>query len=213
SPIPAAVTPRPTDLTGTHSSTFINQDAPSASTSPTSTKIQTPVISEESSSNVQPANPPFEHLVKWTKNHPLENVIVKQDEFGGVLKNKARLVAKGFRQEEGIDFEESFAHVARIEAIRIFVANAAHKNMIVYQMDVKITFLNGVLHEEVYVSQPEGPRGVFINQSKYGHEIIKKYVMESSNPVDKPMVDRTKLDTDLQGTLVDLTRYRGMMDP
>ncbi|GKD90957.1 retrovirus-related pol polyprotein from transposon TNT 1-94 [Tanacetum coccineum] len=61
---------------------------------------------------------------------------VKRDEFRGVLKNKARLVAKGFRQEEGIDFEESFALVARIEAIRIFVANATHKNMTIYQMDV-----------------------------------------------------------------------------
>ncbi|GJU54168.1 retrovirus-related pol polyprotein from transposon TNT 1-94 [Tanacetum coccineum] len=70
---------------------------------------------------------------------------VKTDEFGGVLKNKARLVAQGFRQEEGINFEESFAPVARIEAIRIFVANAAHKNMIIYQMDVKTAFLNGEL--------------------------------------------------------------------
>ncbi|GJT24922.1 retrovirus-related pol polyprotein from transposon TNT 1-94 [Tanacetum coccineum] len=72
------------------------------------------------------------------------------------LQNKARLVAKGYRQEEGIDFEESFAPVARIEAIRIFIANAASKNMTIYQMDVKTTFLNGELKEEVYVSQPEG---------------------------------------------------------
>ncbi|GKG42207.1 retrovirus-related pol polyprotein from transposon TNT 1-94, partial [Tanacetum coccineum] len=68
-----------------------------------------------------------------------------------VLKNKARLVAKGYRQEEGIDFEESFAPVARIEAIRIFIANAATKNMIIYQMDVKTAFLNGDLQEEVFV--------------------------------------------------------------
>ncbi|GJW89421.1 retrovirus-related pol polyprotein from transposon TNT 1-94 [Tanacetum coccineum] len=81
---------------------------------------------------------------------------VKLDEFGGVLKNKARLVAKDFRQEEGIDFEESFTPVARIEAIGIFIANAAHKNMTVYQMDVKTAFLNGVLQEVVDVSQPEG---------------------------------------------------------
>ncbi|GJU02700.1 retrovirus-related pol polyprotein from transposon TNT 1-94 [Tanacetum coccineum] len=81
---------------------------------------------------------------------------VKLDEYGDVLKNKARLVAKGYRQEEGIDFEESFAPVARIEAIRIFIANAATKNMIIYQMDVKTTFLNGDLQEEVFVSQPEG---------------------------------------------------------
>ncbi|GJR15448.1 putative ribonuclease H-like domain-containing protein [Tanacetum coccineum] len=81
---------------------------------------------------------------------------VKLDEYGDVLKNKARLVAKGYRQEEGIDFEESFALVARIEAIRIFIANAATKNMIIYQMDVKTAFLNGDLQEEVFVSQPEG---------------------------------------------------------
>ncbi|GKA26314.1 putative ribonuclease H-like domain-containing protein [Tanacetum coccineum] len=74
---------------------------------------------------------------------------VKLDEYGDVLKNKARLVAKGYRQEEGIDFEESFAPVARIEAIRIFIANAATKNMIIYQMDVKTAFLNGDLQEEV----------------------------------------------------------------
>ncbi|GJS62944.1 retrovirus-related pol polyprotein from transposon TNT 1-94 [Tanacetum coccineum] len=81
---------------------------------------------------------------------------VKLDELGGILKNKARLVARGYRQEEGIDFEESFAPVARLEAIRIFLAFAAHMNMVVYQMDVKTAFLNGNLREEVYVSQPDG---------------------------------------------------------
>ncbi|GKC85327.1 retrovirus-related pol polyprotein from transposon TNT 1-94 [Tanacetum coccineum] len=81
---------------------------------------------------------------------------VKLDEYGDVLKNKARLVAKGYRQEEGIDFEESFAPVARIEAIQIFISNAASKNIIIYQMDVKTAFLNDELKEEVYVSQPEG---------------------------------------------------------
>ncbi|GJS74251.1 retrotransposon protein, putative, unclassified [Tanacetum coccineum] len=90
---------------------------------------------------------------------------VKLDEYSVVLKNKARLVAKGYRQEEGIDFEESFAPVARIEAIRIFLAYAAHKNMVVFQMDVKTAFLNGILKEEVYVSQPEG----FVNQENLNH--------------------------------------------
>nr|GEZ94607.1 hypothetical protein [Tanacetum cinerariifolium] len=83
---------------------------------------------------------------------------VKLDELGGILKNKARLVARGYRQEEGIDFEESFAPVARLEAIRIFLAYATHKNMVVYQMDVKTAFLNGNLREEVYVSQLDGFR-------------------------------------------------------
>nr|GEV91042.1 retrovirus-related Pol polyprotein from transposon TNT 1-94 [Tanacetum cinerariifolium] len=81
---------------------------------------------------------------------------VKLDEYGDVLKNKARLVAKEYRQEEGIDFAESFAPVTRIKAIRIFIANAASKNITIYQMDVKTAFLNGELKEEVYVSQPEG---------------------------------------------------------
>nr|GEV42212.1 retrovirus-related Pol polyprotein from transposon TNT 1-94 [Tanacetum cinerariifolium] len=81
---------------------------------------------------------------------------VKLDEMGGILKNKARLVARGYRQEEGIDFKEYFAPVARLEAIRIFLAYAAHKKMVVYQMDVKTAFLNGNLREEVYVSQPDG---------------------------------------------------------
>ncbi|GKA59215.1 retrovirus-related pol polyprotein from transposon TNT 1-94, partial [Tanacetum coccineum] len=81
---------------------------------------------------------------------------VKLDELGGILKNKARLVARGYRQEEGIDFEESFSPVARLDAIQIFLAFVAHMNMIVYQMDVKTTFLNDILRKEVYVSQPDG---------------------------------------------------------
>nr|GFC58906.1 retrovirus-related Pol polyprotein from transposon TNT 1-94 [Tanacetum cinerariifolium] len=155
------------------------------------------VTSEQSSSTaspqsiVQPNHPMTHHNSKWTKDHPLNNIIacwieamqeelneferlevwelvprpdqvivitlkwiykVKLDELGGILKNKARLVARGYRQEEGLDFEESFALVARLEAIRIFLACAAHKNMVVYQMDVKTAFLNGNLREEVYVS-------------------------------------------------------------
>nr|GEU76340.1 retrovirus-related Pol polyprotein from transposon TNT 1-94 [Tanacetum cinerariifolium] len=80
---------------------------------------------------------------------------VKLDELGGILKNKARLVAHGYRQDEGIDFEESFTPVARLEAIKIFLAYAAYKNMVIYQMDVKTAFLNGNLREKVYVSQPD----------------------------------------------------------
>ncbi|GKE36970.1 retrovirus-related pol polyprotein from transposon TNT 1-94 [Tanacetum coccineum] len=235
---------------------------------------------------------------------------VKTDEFGGVLKNKAILVAQGFKQEEGINFEESFASVARIEA---------NKNMTIFQMDVKTAFLNGELKEEVYVSQPKGffdqeypshvyklkkalyglkqaprawydmlssffisqhfskgaadptlftrkarndlllvqiyvndiifaststalcnefanqmtikfkmpmmgqmsfflglqisqsPRGIFLNQSKYASKIIKKYGLLSSDFVDTPMVEKNKLDEDLQGTPVDATLYRGII--
>ncbi|GKF00859.1 retrovirus-related pol polyprotein from transposon TNT 1-94, partial [Tanacetum coccineum] len=70
-------------------------------------------------------------------------------------KNKALLVARGYHQEEGIDFEKYFAPVARLEGIRIFIAFTAHINMVVYQMDVKTAFLNGILRKEVYVCQPD----------------------------------------------------------
>nr|GFA50673.1 retrovirus-related Pol polyprotein from transposon TNT 1-94 [Tanacetum cinerariifolium] len=244
---------------------------------------------------------------------------VKLDEYDDVLKNKVRLVAKGYRQEKGIDFEESFAPVARIEAIRIFIANATSKNMTIYQMDVKIAFLNGELKEEVYVSQPESfvdpdhsthfyrlkkalyglkhaprawydtllrflldnkfskgefdptlftrrigkhillvqiyvddiifastdpkacdifsnemsskfqmsmmgqmsfflglqvsqsPGGIFINQSKVALEVLKKFGMDSCDPVNTPMVDRLKLDEDPLGIPVDQTRFRSMV--
>ncbi|GKC13980.1 retrovirus-related pol polyprotein from transposon TNT 1-94 [Tanacetum coccineum] len=80
----------------------------------------------------------------------------KPDEENIVIRNKARLVAKGYAQKEGIDFEESFAPVARLEAVRLFVAYATHKSFTVYQIDVKTTFLYGPLKEEVYVNQPDG---------------------------------------------------------
>nr|GEX40931.1 hypothetical protein [Tanacetum cinerariifolium] len=152
--------------------------------------------SQGSSSNVRPIHTPFASLGRWTKDHPIANVIgdpscsvstrkqlqtdtmwcyfdafltfelvtcpdkvmliklkwiykVKMDEFGGVLKKKVGLVTRGFRQEEGVDFEDSFASVARIKAICIYVANVAHENMIIFQMDVKMAFLNGELKEEV----------------------------------------------------------------
>nr|GEV98269.1 retrovirus-related Pol polyprotein from transposon TNT 1-94 [Tanacetum cinerariifolium] len=78
------------------------------------------------------------------------------DEDQTVIRNKARLVAKGYAQEEGIDFEESFVPVARLEAVRIFIAYATHKSFLIYQMDMKTDFLKGPLKEEVYVAQPDG---------------------------------------------------------
>ncbi|GJU73298.1 retrovirus-related pol polyprotein from transposon TNT 1-94 [Tanacetum coccineum] len=197
----------------------------------------------------------FEHLKVWELVPRPDKVMVitlkwiykvKLDELEGILKNKARLVARGYRQEEGIDFEESFAPVTRLDAIRIFLAFAAH--MIVYQMDVKTSFLNGILREEVFVSQPDGfvdqdnpnhefskgtvdptlfirrqgkhillisqsPRGIFLNQSKYALESLKKYGTESSDPVNTPMVEKSKLNKDTQGKAVDPTHYRGMAKP
>nr|GFD34732.1 retrovirus-related Pol polyprotein from transposon TNT 1-94 [Tanacetum cinerariifolium] len=79
----------------------------------------------------------------WKNKCDAENIMVQ---------NKTRLVAKGYRQEEGIHFEESFALVARLEVVRMFIAYVAHKNITIFQMDVKTAFLNGPLKEEVYVS-------------------------------------------------------------
>ncbi|GJS66296.1 retrovirus-related pol polyprotein from transposon TNT 1-94 [Tanacetum coccineum] len=131
---------------------------------------------------------------------------VKLDEYGDVLKNKARLVAKGYRQEEVINFEESFAPVARIEAIRIFFANAASKNMTIYQMDAMTAFLNGALKEEVYVSQPEG----FVDPDHPTHVYrLKKalYGLKHAPGHDTPMVDRSKLDEEPLGIPVDQTQF------
>nr|GFA26877.1 retrovirus-related Pol polyprotein from transposon TNT 1-94 [Tanacetum cinerariifolium] len=145
--------------------TSVDQDAPSPSKSQTTPETQSVVIPQD----VKVDNIDME--VAHMGNDPLFSVPipevtsaqssstiykVKLDELGGILKNKARLVARGYCQEEGIDFEESFAPVARLEAIRIFLAYVAHKNMVVYQMDVKTAFLNGNLREKVYVSQPNG---------------------------------------------------------
>ncbi|GKC95823.1 retrovirus-related pol polyprotein from transposon TNT 1-94, partial [Tanacetum coccineum] len=80
----------------------------------------------------------------------------KSDADNIVIRNKSRLVTKGYKQEEGIDFEESFAHVTRLEAIRMFVVYAAHNNFTIFHMDVKTAFLNGPLKDGVYVSQPGG---------------------------------------------------------
>ncbi|GJS94298.1 putative ribonuclease H-like domain-containing protein [Tanacetum coccineum] len=87
--------------------------------------------------------------IKWVYTN-------KKDEKGVVVRNKARLVAQGYRQEEGIDYDEVFAPMVRIEAIGIFLAFASNKGFIVYQMDVKSYFLYGTIDEEVYVSQPPG---------------------------------------------------------
>nr|GEV79003.1 hypothetical protein [Tanacetum cinerariifolium] len=231
--------PRAVDLADSLVLTSIDQDAPSASIPSTQEQEHSPSISQGfeespktstfyddplnesphedstsqgSSSNVFQIHTQFEHLGRWTKDHPIANMIrdpsrsvstrkklkidamwcyfdafltsVKPKNFKQAmteplwidamqeeihefkrLENKARLVAQGFRQEEGINFEESFAPVARIDDIRIFVANVAQKNMMISQMDVKMAFLNSELKEEVYVSQPER----FVEQDNPSH--------------------------------------------
>nr|GFA05049.1 hypothetical protein [Tanacetum cinerariifolium] len=239
----------------------------------------------------------------------------KKDESSLVIRNKARLVAVGYSQQEGINYDETFAPVARIEAICSFLAYDAHKDFTVFQMGVKTTFLNGILKEEVYVGQPPGfvskqypdhvyaldkalyglkqaPRvwydilsqflidsgfqkgsinttlfikkkgnhmmliqiyvddiifgstnpkycikfldlmvkrfemsmmgeikfflwlqvnqfsnGIFINQSKYIFDILKRFGMENCDTVPTPMVEQAKLKLDLVGKLVDHTDY------
>nr|GEW66834.1 retrovirus-related Pol polyprotein from transposon TNT 1-94 [Tanacetum cinerariifolium] len=187
----------------------------------------------------------------------------KHDEEQTVIRNKSRLVVRGYRQEEGIDFEEFFAPVARMEAFRIFLAYAAHKSFTVFQMDVKTTFLHGTLKEDMYMCQPEGfidadhpshvfklkkalyglkqePRAwydelstfllqnhffkgttdptLFIRRfvddilvSNYVLEILKKYKMESCDPVGTPVEIKDKLDLDQNGTPVDATKYHSMI--
>ncbi|GKB33313.1 retrovirus-related pol polyprotein from transposon TNT 1-94 [Tanacetum coccineum] len=284
-PAPEVVALEHADSTCSPSSTIIDQDAPPASDSQTTPETQTPITSndvKEDNHDLDVAhmnNDPFlvfkfqktilKHLYFGVKPKNYKDALTQacwieamQEELHKFEHlevwelNKARLVAREYRQEEGIDFEESFAPVARIEAIRIFLAFAAHKNMIVYQMDMKTAFLNGILREEVYVSQSDGfvdqfnpnyvyklkkalyglkqaprawydllsnflltqdfskgtnPKGIFINQSKYSLESLKKYIMESSDLMDTPMVKKSKQDDDPQGKAIDPTHYRGMV--
>nr|GEX36738.1 retrovirus-related Pol polyprotein from transposon TNT 1-94 [Tanacetum cinerariifolium]GEX58429.1 retrovirus-related Pol polyprotein from transposon TNT 1-94 [Tanacetum cinerariifolium]GEX58613.1 retrovirus-related Pol polyprotein from transposon TNT 1-94 [Tanacetum cinerariifolium] len=155
---PALAIQAPINSAGTPLSTTIDQDAPSLSILPSSSALQSHSLHQGVA-----AESTFmaDNLVTPVDNNPFINVFAPEPSFDAssssdVLKNKARLMDKGYRQEDGIDFKESFALASRIEAIRIFIANATSKNMIINQMDVKTVFLNGEWNEEVYVSKPEG---------------------------------------------------------
>ncbi|GKF31940.1 retrovirus-related pol polyprotein from transposon TNT 1-94, partial [Tanacetum coccineum] len=191
------------------------------------------LTSQGSSSNVRPTHTPFENLGRWTKDHPIANLIGDPSRTISTRKQLetdamwcyvdaflTSLEPKNFKQamfkpswidamqeeiheferlqvwesvpcldkvmqEEGIDFEESFPSVARIEAIRIFVANAANKNMMIFQMDVKMDFLNGELKEEVYVSQPEG----FVDQDNPSHVYKLKRALYGLKQVPRAWYD------------------------
>nr|GFC68725.1 retrovirus-related Pol polyprotein from transposon TNT 1-94 [Tanacetum cinerariifolium] len=106
--------------------------------------------------------------------------------------------------EEGIDFEESFASVARLEAIRIFLAYAAHKNMVVYQMDVKTAFLNGNLWEEVYASQPDG----FVDPDNPNYVYKLKKALYGLKQAPRACGYSDKMDEDKEGKAVDPSHYR-----
>nr|GEW02030.1 hypothetical protein [Tanacetum cinerariifolium] len=132
----------------------------------------------------------FKRLDVWVLVPALDNISPltlkwifknKNDKENTVIRNKSRLVVRGYRQEEGIDFEESFAPVARMEAIRIFLVYVAHKSFTVFQIDVKIAFLHGTLKEDVYVCQPEGfidadhPSYVYkLKKALYGFKVSTK---------------------------------------
>ncbi|GJX26987.1 putative ribonuclease H-like domain-containing protein, partial [Tanacetum coccineum] len=155
----------------------------------------------------------------------------KKDERGIVIRNKARLVAQGYTQEEGIDYDEVFAPVARIEAIRLFLAYASFKDFVVYQMDVKSAFLYGKIEEEVYVCQPLGfedpefPDRVYkvekalyglhqaprACQDKYVDEILKNFGFSTVKTVSTPMETSKLLLKDAEAKDVDVHLYRSMI--
>ncbi|GKA65602.1 putative ribonuclease H-like domain-containing protein, partial [Tanacetum coccineum] len=151
----------------------------------------------------------------------------KRDERSIVVKNKVRLIAQGFRQEEGIDYDEVFAPVARIEAIRLFLAFASYMGFTIYLMDVKSAFLYGTIREKLYVHQPLGfvdpahpnkvykekqqPNGIFISQDKYVANILKKFDFSSIRTTTAPIESNKPLIKDEDGIDVDVHVYRSII--
>ncbi|GJX69794.1 retrovirus-related pol polyprotein from transposon TNT 1-94 [Tanacetum coccineum] len=145
----------------------------------------------------------------------------KLDENGVVSQNKARLDALGYHQQEGIDYDETYALVARLESIRILLAYAYALDFKLFQMNVKSAFLNDFINEEMsmmgelnfflglQIKQMED--GIFFNQSKYIKEMLKKFGLEDSKPMKTPMSSDTKLTKDEECESVDSTKYRGMI--
>ncbi|GJR27182.1 retrovirus-related pol polyprotein from transposon TNT 1-94 [Tanacetum coccineum] len=131
-----------------------------------------------------------------------------------IIRNKSRLVAKGYSQQEGIDFEDLFAPVAQLEAVRMFVAYATHKNFTLYQMDVKTTFLNSPLKEEVFVSRPDG----FVDPDFPNHVYHLKKALYGLKQAPRAWYDKLSsfllehhFTKDLQGTPTDQTKYHSMI--
>ncbi|GJU30878.1 retrovirus-related pol polyprotein from transposon TNT 1-94 [Tanacetum coccineum] len=155
--------------------------------------LSTSAAESSSSQYVDPSNmhmfyQPYPHEYQWTKDHPLE---------------QTRLVVRGYRQEEGINFEESFALVARMEAIRIFLAYDAHKSFTMFQMDVKTAFLHGTLKEHVYVCQPEG----FINADHPSHVYKLKKALYGLKQAPRAWYD------ELSSLLLQNHFFKGTIDP
>nr|GEY36664.1 retrovirus-related Pol polyprotein from transposon TNT 1-94 [Tanacetum cinerariifolium] len=134
----------------------------------------------------------------------------KKDERGFVVRNKARLVAQGHTQEEGINYDEVFTLVARIETIRLFLAYASFKDFVVHQMDVKSAFLYGKIEEEgLQVTQKDD--GIFISQDKYMDEILKKFRFLTLKIASTPMDTSKPLIKDEKAKDVDVHLYRSMI--
>nr|GEV58177.1 hypothetical protein [Tanacetum cinerariifolium] len=248
------VAPEPATSTSSPSSTTVDQDAPSPNVAHINNDpffgISIPEnVFDASSSDVIPTvvhttAPNSEHINKWTKDHPLDNIIGELERTVSIrlqLHEQAlfcyydaflsSIEPKTYKdaltqacwieamQEELNEFEyleESFAPVARLDAIRIFLAFAAPMNMIVYQMDVRMEFLNDILVEEVYVNQLD--RFVDNDNPNHMYKLKKalyrlKQAPRECDPVDTPMVDKSKLDEDPQGKVVDPTHYHGMAKP
>ncbi|KAK6120548.1 hypothetical protein DH2020_045714 [Rehmannia glutinosa] len=197
--------------------------------------------------------PPSQTIIgtKWVFRNKL-------DDQGNIVRNKARLVAQGYCQEEGIDYDETFAPVARLEAIRILLAYSCFKIFKLYQMDVKSAFLNGIIQEEkgqdcllvqIYIDDiifgatndslckkfsklmqgefemsmmgelnfflgleiKQCQEGIYISQSKYTKELLKKFGIEEGRTVSTPMATNVKIDKDEKGKSVDESKYRGMI--
>nr|GEZ22146.1 hypothetical protein [Tanacetum cinerariifolium] len=192
------IAPVPPESTSSPSSTTVDHDSPSPSKSQTTLKTQPLVIPhdvEEDNHDIEVAHMVNDLFFVWELVPQPDKVMVitlkwiykvKLDELGGILKNKARLVARGYLQEEGINFEESFASVARLKAIRIFLV------------------------EQDRFVDPDNPNHVYkLKKAFYGLKQAPRACFESCDPVDTPMVEKSKLDKDKEGKAVDLSYYRG----
>nr|GEX45087.1 hypothetical protein [Tanacetum cinerariifolium] len=205
-PIAKVVATKPAASIDSPSSATVDQDAPSPSNSQTSLETQSPVIYNDVEE----------------ENHDLDVAYMNNDPFFGIsipenvskASSSLNVIPTVVHTTAPNSEHESFAPVARLDAIRIFIVFAAHMNIIVYQMDVKTTFLNNILREEVYVSQPDGfvdkdnPNHVYkLKNALYG----LKQAPRACYPMDTPMVEKSKVDEDPKGKSVDPTHYRGMV--
>ena len=139
---------------------------------------------------------------KWIFNN-------KIDEFGNIVRNKARLVAQGYTQIEGVDFDETFVPIARLEYVRFLFAVACLISFKLFQMDIKSAFLNDILNEETYAEKMEN--GILVNQSKYAKSLVKRFGLHSAKHMRTPMSTNTKLTIDDKDSSVDPSLYRSMI--